>query len=141
MTLDEANRQIKECAASMDAAYHKTVFDEWAIVLFRERKGTVLTYLGPRKEDFQRNFVNDLKDLRVQLLSNTHGMGDFEFARYGVGTKAEAFMVVGQGIYLICNHTTSSMDSIAKDPLWLNAQVPFVELSDQFRADPLVHLI
>lgn len=138
MTLDEANRQIKECAASMNAAYHKTVFDEWAIVSFRERKGTVLNYQGPRKEDFQKNLADDLKDLRAQLLSNVHGVGDFEFARHGVGTKAEAFMVVGPGLYLICNHTASSMDSIAKDPLWLNAQVPFVELSEKFRTDPLV---
>jgi hypothetical protein len=138
MTLDEARRQIKECAASMDAAYQQTVFDEWAIVSFRERKGIVLNYLGPRREDFQKNLASDLQDLRVQLLSNTHGVGDFEFARHGVGTKAEAFMVVGQGIYLICNHTASSMDNIARDPLWLQAQVPFVELSEKFRADPLV---
>jgi len=31
-----------------------------------------------------------------------------------------------------------SMDVIAKDPLWLAAQVPFVELCDKFREDPLV---
>jgi len=30
------------------------------------------------------------------------------------------------------------MDSISKDPLWIAAQEPFVELSDKFRADPLV---
>jgi alpha-amylase/alpha-mannosidase (GH57 family) len=29
-------------------------------------------------------------------------------------------------------------DGIAKDPLWLGAQVPFVELSDKMREDPLV---
>jgi len=70
-------------------------------------------------------------------LSNTHGVGDFEFARNGVGTKVEAFMVVGQGIYLICNNTSADMDTITKDPLWLSAQVPFVELSDKFRANRL----
>jgi hypothetical protein len=47
-------------------------------------------------------------------------------------------MVVGRGIYLICNNTVQSMDSITKDPLWLGAQVPFVELSEKFRANPLV---
>ena len=30
------------------------------------------------------------------------------------------------------------MDGISKDPLWLGAQVPFVELSEKFCADPLV---
>jgi hypothetical protein len=29
------------------------------------------------------------------------------------------------------------MDGITKDPLWINAQVPFVELSDKVRASPL----
>jgi hypothetical protein len=29
------------------------------------------------------------------------------------------------------------MDEIARDPLWLNAQVPFVEMSDKFRDNPL----
>jgi hypothetical protein len=30
------------------------------------------------------------------------------------------------------------MDGIARDTRWLAAQVPFVEMSDAFRADPLV---
>lgn len=137
MTLDEANKLIKSCAEQMDSRYRKPVFDEWAIVAFPEAKGRVLSYTGPRREDFQNNFAADFKDLKVELLSNTHGVGDFEFARHGIGTKVEAFMVVGQGIYLICNNTAHDMDTIAKDPLWLNAQVPYVELSEKFRASRL----
>ena len=137
MTLDQANQHIKACADQMNARYHQVVFDEWAIVQFPQRRGNLLAYTGPRKEDFQKNFASDLNELRVGLLSNTHGIGDFEFSRHGVGTKVEAFLIIGQGIYLICNHTGRSMDDITKDPLWLNAQIPFVELSDRFRADPL----
>jgi hypothetical protein len=44
---------------------------------------------------------------------------------------------LGQGLFLICNNTVHSMDAITKDPRWLAAQVPFVELSDQFREDAL----
>jgi len=135
MTLEQANQLIKQCADRMNAAYQGVVFDEWAIVSFMERKGTLLGYTGPRREDFQKNFANDIKDLRVDLLSNTHGIGDFEFARHGVGTKVEAFLIVGAGIYLICNHTSRSMDEITKNPRWLNAQIPFAELADKFRAD------
>ena len=137
MNLDEANKLIKACAEQMDSRYRKPVFNEWAIVAFPEAQGRVLAYVGPRRDDFQKNFAADFKDLKVELLSNTHGVGDFEFARHGVGTKVEAFMVVGQGIYLICNNTAQDMDTIAKDPLWLNAQVPFVELSEKFRASRL----
>jgi hypothetical protein len=138
MNLEQANQRIQKCADRMNSAYKKVVFDEWAVVSFMERKGRLVSYTGPRREDFQKNFANDIKELRVELLDNTHGVGDFEFARHGVGTGVEAFMILGLGIYLICNHTGKSMDDITKDPLWLAAQVPFVEMSDQFRANRLV---
>jgi hypothetical protein len=138
MNLEQASQRILKCAERMDTAYKKVVFDEWAIVSFMDRKGKILSYIGPRREDFQKNFATDIKELRVELLDNTHGVGDFEFARHGVGTGVEAFMIIGMGIYLICNNTKNSMDGITKDPLWLGAQVPFVELSDEFRANRVV---
>jgi hypothetical protein len=121
----------------MDARYKKVVFDEWAILSLAGGRGRVLAYNGPRKEGFQRNFLTDVGALREGLLNKEYNVGDFEFARHGIGSAFEAFMVVGQGLYLICNNTVQSMDTITQDPLWLGAQVPFVELSDRFRADPL----
>ena len=137
MTLEEATNLIGRCAERMNDLYQKVVFDEWAIVSLIQHKAKILAYLGPRKDDFQKNFSTDVQDLRADLLSRRHSIGDFEFARHGVGTKLEAFVMVGDGLYLICNNTAKSMSAIAKDPLWLSAQVPFVELSDQFRYDPL----
>jgi len=137
MTLEEATNLIGRCAARMNDLYRKVVFDEWVIVSLIQHKAKILAYLGPRKDDFQKNFATDVQDLRADLLSRRHSIGDFEFARHGVGTKLEAFLMVGDGLYLICNNTAQSMSAIAKDPLWLSAQVPFVELSDQFRSDPL----
>ncbi len=137
MTLEEATKLIGRCAERMNDLYQKVVFDEWAIVSLVQHKANILAYLGPRKDDFQKNFATDVQDLRADLLSRRHSIGDFEFARHGVGTKLEAFVMVGEGLYLICNNTAQSMSAIAKDPLWLSAQVPFVEMSDQFRSDPL----
>src|SRR5438876_12007573 len=137
MTLEEATNLIGRCAARMNDLYQKVVFDECAIVSLIQHKAKILAYLGPRKEDFQKNFATDVQDLRAELLSRRHSIGDFEFARHGVGTKLEAFVMAGEGLYLICNNTAQSMSAIAKDPLWLSAQVPFVELSDRFRSDPL----
>ncbi|HXU79175.1 MAG TPA: hypothetical protein VN794_21535 [Methylomirabilota bacterium] len=122
----------------MNARYQKPVFDEWAIISLSENKGHLLAYIGPRKEGFQKNFLADAGSLRAGLLTTEQGVGDFEFARHGTGTSFESFMVLGKGLYLICNNTVQSMDAITKDPLWLGAQVPFVELSYKFRADPLV---
>jgi hypothetical protein len=139
MTLDQATTLIKSCAGQMNARYKNVVFDEWAIISLIDNKGHLLAYIGPRKEGFQQNFLTDAGPLRAGLLAREYNVGDFEFERHGVGLAFESFMVLGKGIYLICNNTVQSMDGITKDPLWLGAQVPFVELSDKFRADPLVH--
>jgi hypothetical protein len=139
MTLDEANLLIQASVDQMNARYTKTVFNEWAVVSPNEKPGRILHYSGPRKDDFQKNFAADLDALSAGLLDANYSIGDFEFARHGVGTKFEVFMVLGTGIYLICNNTHASMDDIARDPHWLGAQVPFVELSDKIREDPVTH--
>ena len=138
MTLDEAKSFIRICASQMNTRYGKTVFDEWAVVSLAENKARVLVYYGPRNDDFLKNFVKDLGALRTELLGGRYGVGDFEFSRHGAGTRFESFMVMGPGAYLICNNTAESMDSIAKNPRWLSAQVPFAELSDKVRANPLM---
>jgi len=137
MRLEESNKLIKSCAEQMNARYKNVVFDEWAVVSLGDGKGRVLSYMGPRKEGFQKNFLTDAGSLRQGLLSQEYSAGDFEFSRHGIGPAFESFMVLGKGVYLICNNTVQSMDGITKDSHWLGAQVPFVELSDRFRADPL----
>ncbi|HVV01659.1 MAG TPA: hypothetical protein VHH88_09885 [Verrucomicrobiae bacterium] len=121
----------------MNARYGKVVFDEWAVVSLIENKGRLLSYTGPRKESFAKNFLSDAGPLRAGLFAANHESGHYEFERHGVGTGFEAYLVLGAGMYLICNNTVQSMDAIASHPQWLAAQVPFVELSDQFRANPL----
>jgi hypothetical protein len=138
MTFEEAKGLIRTCINKMDARYGKTVFDEWAVISLAENKARVLAYVGPRNDDFLKNFANDLGVLRAELLDTDYGSGDFAFARHGIGTRFEAFMVLGGAIYLICNNTTDSMEIIAKNPRWLDAQVPFAELGDKIRMDPLV---
>ena len=98
----------------------------------------MLAYVGPRNDDFLKNFANDLGSLRTELRSGGYGVGDFAFARHGLGTRFEAFMVLGAAIYLIFNNTQDSMDNIAKDPRWLQAQVPFAEIGDKLRTNPLL---
>jgi hypothetical protein len=139
MTLGEAISLIKLTAERMDELYHKPVFDEWAIVTRSGEKTLLLHYAGPRKEQFQKKFFEDTKELRQQYRQGNYHIGDFEFARQGYGTKAEAFIRIGETVFLVCNHTTRTMEDIAADPLWLGAQAPFAELCDKFRVDPVVH--
>jgi hypothetical protein len=138
MTLDKATQLIGTCTEQMNARYQKPVFDEWAVVALQPTRGRLLAYAGPRKQDFQKNFVSDAGALRPALLKKEQQAGDFEFARHGVGTGFESFMVLGKDVYLICNNTVQSMDGITRDPLWLGAQEPFVDLSDKFRNDPVM---
>lgn len=138
MKLEQAKNLIQSCAKQMHERYKKSVFDEWAIVSLAEKQGRLLAYLGPRRADFQKNFQADADALRAGLFAQREEAGEFEFARHGIGTKFEAYLVLGKGLFLICNNTVQSMEGITKDPLWLSAQVPFVELSDKFREDPLV---
>lgn len=137
MTLDQANKWIHACAEQMNARYKKTVFDEWAVVSLDEKAGHLLAYTGPRKAGFQKNFLTDAGSLRAGMLTRNYEVGDFEFARHGIGTGFESFMVLGDGLFLICNNTVQSMDGITQDPHWLAAQEPFVDLSEKFRSDPL----
>jgi hypothetical protein len=141
MTIEETTKLIKGCAEQMNARYKKVVFDEWAIVNVAHKKSRILNYIGPRNDDFLKNFANDLGALRAELVKDQHGVGDFEFARHATGTHFEAFMVLGEGIYLICNNTANTMEDIAKNPRWIEAQVPFVELSDRIRSSPLVYFL
>ncbi len=138
MTLEDAVNHIKSCAKEMDARYGQTVFNEWAVLSLAENKARVLSYIGPRNDDFLKNFAKDLGALRAELLTENYGVGDFEFARHGTGTGFESFLVLGRALYLICNNTRESMDTIAKNPRWLAAQVPFAELSEKIRANPLI---
>lgn len=139
MTLDEAKKQIQACAKQMNDRYGQPVFDEWAIVSLIQQQARILFYQGPRNDEFLKHFVDDLGSLRAELLKTKYSTGDFEFARHATGTCFEAFVVVGKGIYLICNNTRSSMNEIAKNPRWLNAQVPFAEFADKLRSNPLAH--
>jgi hypothetical protein len=137
MTLEEINAKIKACAQQMNARYGAIVFDEWVLVSLERNRARILHYAGPRNDEFLKSFVDDLGPLRMALHDTQYGPGDFEFARHGIGTKIEAFMVVGPGLYLMCNNTQTTMDAIAKNPRWLEAQVPFAELAEAIRANPV----
>lgn len=137
MTLSQTTDAVKRCMDSMNARYGRPVFNEWAIVSLQKERERVVAYHGPRKELFHKNFVQDLGSLRAQFLTTRHDPGYFDFARHAVGTDFEAFICVGEHLYLICNHTESTMHEIAKDARWLDAQRAFAELTEKFRLEPL----
>jgi hypothetical protein len=137
MTLEPAIQIIRTHLAQMAALYQKPVFDEWAVLATEGVKGVVLAYEGPRPQDFAGSFAADLRAFGAELLRLPHAPGDYDFSRHATGTYFDAYLVLGEGVFLICNNTTQSMAGITQDAHWLKAQGPFVDLSEQFRADPL----
>jgi hypothetical protein len=139
MNLENAWKSILSCAEEMNTRYRETVFDELAIVSIEDNLPRTVSYQGPRRDEFANSFPRDSAGLRktVRQGGQRYEAGDFEFDHNGNGTGFEAFMLLGKGLCLICNNTGKSMEGIAKNPLWLEAQVPFAELSDKFRSDPI----
>jgi hypothetical protein len=135
MKISEAVERIGTCAHEMNARYGKTVFDEWALVSLKKGDERIVSYTGPRRDDFQQNFVTDLGSLRAELLTTRHAPGHFDFARHGVGNSVEAFVCVGPELYLICNNTQRTMDEIAREQRWLDAQKVFAALTEEFQGD------
>lgn len=137
MNLDTARSATIAALGRMNTLYNKPVFDEWVLVKLAAEQGAILAYSGPRPESYQKQFKDDIVPLRAELDQRHLAVGDFAFVHDGDGTEFDACIRLGTAAYLFCNHTTKSMTEIRQDPLWREAQAPFVKLSEMFRADPL----
>jgi hypothetical protein len=137
MNLADARSIIITALGRMNAIYQNPVFDEWVLVKLASEQGAILSYQGPRAETYQRKFKEDIGPLRAELDQRQMSVGDFAFVHDGHGTRFDACLRLGQAGYLFCNNVAKSMAEIRQDPLWLQAQKPFVDLSAKFRSDPL----
>ena len=137
MMQEDVVERIQNCARQMDAFYGKPVFDEWAIVSLRPGRERIMSYRGPRRDDFQKNFVQDLGAFRGELLTGRHEAGHYDFTRHAVGTGFEAFVCIGPELYLLCNNTQRSMEEITREQRWLDAQKAFAEMTEHFQHCPV----
>lgn len=137
MNLADARSAVILALGRMNALYQKPLFDEWILVKLARTQGAILAYEGPRVESYQRRFKTDIAPLQVEIEGRKMAVGDFEFAPNAHGAHFDACLRLGPAAYLFCNHTTKSMTEIRQDPLWLEAQKPFVALGNEFRGDPL----
>ncbi|HVU32238.1 MAG TPA: hypothetical protein VHE61_02305 [Opitutaceae bacterium] len=138
MDLPTARTHIQNHLERMRASYRQPLFDEWAILALAGKSGSVLAYQGPRAALFQRNIATDAEPLRVGTAGRQYAEGDLEFASDAAGTRYDAFLKIGAASYLVLNHTAKTLAEIRGDPKWLAAQAILFELSEKFRADPLV---
>ena len=139
MTLDDAIRHIEQCCERMNANYGATVFDEWLVVHMGE-SDKILAHSGPRGDSIVYGFFADLKAIHDLLQSAEHSPGDFGFTHEGHGTRFDAYVVLGENLYLLWNKTDASTTHITKNPRWQIAQSEFIALTDAIRQSPLIYL-
>lgn len=137
MTPEAAVVRICETMARMKRLYGRAVFDEWALIALAGSRGRVVGYEGVRRSEFVRQLPADLGPLRAELGLQLDDPGAFGFARDAEGPRFDAFIVAGPATVLLLNNTAVTVSAIAADPLWRKAQVPFAELAEIFRADPI----
>ena len=122
----------------MKAAYLRPVFNEWAILAVPAKTGGVLAYEGPRPDKFRQNLPEDAEPLRARAAGKEFTEGDIEFVPDAADTHYDAFIKIGPTAYLVLNHTVKTMTEIRADGKWIGAQAVLFDLSEKFRADPLV---
>lgn len=137
MDLKKAIARIERGLQRMDKAFHRTVFDEWAVVQIRPGQDQVL-HSSTAREDQAATFGHDFRILRRDSQGAADNPGDFGFTKEGKGTAIDAFLVLGDHLILILNNTGLSMHEVAQNPLWQAVQPLFFNLSETFRSDPLV---
>jgi hypothetical protein len=138
MNLETASQHIKVCRDRMDVLYQKPVFDEWIVLSLVQGKAEIRAYNGPRAEKFKSDLHRDSAPLMSQMQGNYYGIGDFEFVDNAGGSRYDACIRLGHTTYLLCNNTYGTLAALRQDVRWLEAQKPFVALTEKFRADPLV---
>ncbi len=133
----EALSRIRQHRDRMHALYQSPVFDEWAVIAPVAGAPALVAYEGPRADAFRQEFLDDVAPLMTELAGQHLPVGGFAFAAEAKGTRFDACVRLGPQAYLLCNHTRRTMAEIRADPRWLNAQKPFVELTEVFRHDPV----
>ena len=137
MNLATAQKHIQACRERMDALYQKPVFDEWVVLSLAAGKAEILSYTGPRAENFAKQLHRDSAPLFAEMSGKQYGVGDFEFVDQATGSRFDACIRSGDTTFLFCNNTYGSMAELRMDLRWREAQKPFVNLTEKFRIDPL----
>jgi hypothetical protein len=76
------------------------------------KHGGVLAYGGPRLESFRQCFATDVELLRSAAAGQSLAVGDFLFALEAAGPRYDGLLRVGEGSFLVCNHTQKTMMEI-----------------------------
>jgi len=137
MELRRAIKEIKKTIAGMRLQSRKPVFDEWLLVAKNGQGFEVIHHNRPSFWSKGEGLNLDMHMLANEINKSSYSTGHYYFSMEASGTLYDAFMVAGPNRYIIFNNTVQSMTEISADPLWVECQVRFVELSELFQQDSL----
>jgi len=113
----------------------KSAFDEWLLLAKNGMGFDVLHHSKPGFLSKGAGLDLDMHMLADEIDKSTYTTGQYFFSMEAPGAFYDAFMVAGPNRYIIFNNTVQSMTEVSADPLWVNCQVRFVELSELFQQD------
>lgn len=137
MKLDAALTRIEQSFAKMNEAYRRPVFDELLVVSRAGGEVALLNYEGPREDSIMDSLMDETVALRQSGSHLNTTPGEFDFTREGVGSDFDAYICLGEDLFLLCNNTEKSMEEVTADSNWLAAQGEFLNASQWFAVDPL----
>jgi len=88
-------------------------------------------------EKLIHDFSRDIKAVHEHIVAEGHAVGDFGFTHEGHGTRFDAFVVIGDSLYLLWNNTGASTTQTTKNPSWKIAQTEFLAFTDVIRSNPV----
>lgn len=135
MELRQAINEIKKAITDMRLQSRKLVFDEWLLLADNGLGFDVLHHSKPRFQIKGNTLDLDMHMLASEINKTTYSPGQYFFSMEAPGAFYDAFIVAGPNKYIIFNNTIQSMTEISADPLWVNCQVRFVELTVLFQRD------
>jgi len=135
----EAVERIERALSEMADVLGEAVFDEWTLVKRLSKGWHVLNYVGAREEAFKMEFATDIAAMKETVLdlSKTY-IGDSGFSYEGHGSGFDAYICVGDGLFLFLNNVQKSTSEITSSPKWKQAQIHYATLLEAFAADALV---
>lgn len=137
MELRQAINEIKKAITGMRLQSRKSVFDEWLILAKSAQGFDVLHHSRPLFLRKSESLDVDIHMLADEIKKTTYTTGQYFFSMEAPGSFYDAFLVAGPDKYIIFNNTVQSMTEISADPLWVDCQFRFVELSELFHQDCL----
>lgn len=137
MNVEKMEGLVGKTLDRMAAICNEPVFDEWALVSLTDTGLSLVEYNGERYDDFLASFSEDFSALKTVFDAQLPGIGEFAFSYEGAGTGFDAFVCVGNNLFLLFNNTQKSTTEIAQSAGWKASQVAFVELCERFMQDSI----